>query len=287
MRIRSIKPEFYRSEDIAALDWETRLLFIGLWSYVDDNGVGRDVEPLISADLFALDRDPLESLARVSRGLASLSDQGLIVRYTVEKKRFLAVTGWERHQRIDKPNAPRYPGPDQGFPSESRTPREGVANDSRLEQRNRGTGEQGNRGEELLLVPAGPSAVEKVTSVEKSFVEFYEAYPRHVGRQAAEKAFVKAIAKRGVTAELVIAGARRLAADPNLPPKEDKRFIPHPSTWLNEGRWDDEPLPPRGGGSGAQKQQHSIDLVRGYQEREEQEHEEVGTGDRPRLGLVR
>lgn len=141
MRIRSIKPEFYRSEDIAALDWDARLLFIGLWSYVDDNGVGRDVEQLIAADLFALDRDPLDSLARVSRGLASLSDQGLIVRYTVEKKRFLAVTGWERHQRIDKPNAPRYPAPDQGFPSESGDAREGVAKDSRLEQGNRGTGE--------------------------------------------------------------------------------------------------------------------------------------------------
>lgn len=284
MRIRSIKPEFYRSEDIAALDWDARLLFIGLWSYVDDNGVGRDVEQLIAADLFALDRDPLDSLARVSRGLASLSDQGLIVRYTVEKKRFLAVTGWERHQRIDKPNAPRYPGPDQGFPSESGGAREGVAKDSRLEQRNRGTEEQGNRGDTPLLAPAGPSAVEKAAGVEKLFQEFYDTYPRHVGRQAAEKAFRKAIEGRGVTAEMVIAGVRRFAADPHLP---EKQYIPHPASWLNAGRWDDEPLPPRGGGRAQEKQQHSIDLVRGYQQREEQEHEEVGAGTRPRLGLVR
>ena len=40
MRIRTIKPEFWRSDDITALGWATRLLFIGLWSYVDDNGVG-------------------------------------------------------------------------------------------------------------------------------------------------------------------------------------------------------------------------------------------------------
>jgi hypothetical protein len=68
MRIRSIKPEFWTSEDIAALDWDARLIFIGLWSYVDDNGVGRDVEKLILADLFPLEDDPRDTLARLSRG---------------------------------------------------------------------------------------------------------------------------------------------------------------------------------------------------------------------------
>ncbi len=70
MRIRSIKPEFYRSDDIDALDWESRFLFIALWSYVDDNGVGLDKLASIAADLFAgdLERDPQETFARVSRG---------------------------------------------------------------------------------------------------------------------------------------------------------------------------------------------------------------------------
>ncbi len=69
MRIRSIKPDFWRSEDISSLRVEDRLLFIGLWSYVDDNGVGVDRDALIAADLFAddLSRDPRETLARVSR----------------------------------------------------------------------------------------------------------------------------------------------------------------------------------------------------------------------------
>jgi hypothetical protein len=57
MRIRSIKPEFWRSADTAALDMFTRLLFIGLWNYVDDKGVGDDDVSLIRSDLFP--RDPL------------------------------------------------------------------------------------------------------------------------------------------------------------------------------------------------------------------------------------
>src|SRR5687768_12953988 len=59
MRIRNIKPEFWRSVDVKSLSPEDRLLFIGLWSYVDDNGVGVDDHRQIAADLFPLEDDPL------------------------------------------------------------------------------------------------------------------------------------------------------------------------------------------------------------------------------------
>lgn len=72
------------------------------------------------------------------------------------------------------------------------------------------------------------------------FDDFWKEYPRRVGRLDAEKAFAKHARKVG--AETIIAGARKFAADPNLP---DQNFIPHPSTWLNRGGWDDDPLPPR------------------------------------------
>ena len=61
-----------------------------------------------------------------------------------------------------------------------------------------------------------------------------------MGRKAAEKAYAKA--RREVPAGKLLVAVRRYAADPNLPGKE---FIPHPATWLNEGRWDDDPLPER------------------------------------------
>ncbi|WP_066041952.1 helix-turn-helix domain-containing protein [Herbiconiux solani] len=73
-----------------------------------------------------------------------------------------------------------------------------------------------------------------------SFAEFYMAYPRKVGKEAARKAFAAA-SKKTDPAD-IIAGAQRFASDPNLP---EKQFIPHPSTWLSHGRWDDEPLPAR------------------------------------------
>ena len=109
MRIRTIKPEFWRSEDIAALSIEDRLLFIGLWSYVEDNGVGRDEPQLIQCDLYPLDTFTEASL-RTHGGLMRLSQQGLITRYEgPDGRRYLQINSWDKHQKINRPSKPRFP----------------------------------------------------------------------------------------------------------------------------------------------------------------------------------
>jgi hypothetical protein len=110
-RIRTVKPDFWKSESIAALPFRTRLTFIGLWTYVDDNGVGLDSYKLIAAELFGLEDDPREARANVREDLARLHSAGRITRYTVGSKRYFAVVNWDEHQKIDKPGRPRYPGP--------------------------------------------------------------------------------------------------------------------------------------------------------------------------------
>ena len=111
--------------------------------------------------------------------------------------------------------------------------------------------------------PPGVSRnVMDATVDEELFGIFYEAYPRHTGRLAAEKAFRTALKR--ATADEILAGARRFAADPNLPPRGEQRFIPMPATWLNQGRWDDDPLPSRGGGRGQEQQQQGLALIEQY-----------------------
>lgn len=46
-RIRTIKPSFFRSEDVAALPLRARLLWIGLWTQCDDQGRTKDNKQLI------------------------------------------------------------------------------------------------------------------------------------------------------------------------------------------------------------------------------------------------
>lgn len=92
--------------------------------------------------------------------------------------------------------------------------------------------------------PATKNTINKKT-IDKKFIaqefeEFWQIYPRKVGKIAAMQAFQKATQE--TPAEWVIEGARRYSQDPNLP---QASFIPYPATWLNRGSWEDGPLPER------------------------------------------
>lgn len=110
MRIRNIKPEFWKSEDVKRLSREDRLLFVGLWSYVDDNGVGIDDYRQIAADLFPIEDDPLEVREFVREGLQRISEGSLITRYELSGKAYLFINGW-KHQKVYNANKPRHPLP--------------------------------------------------------------------------------------------------------------------------------------------------------------------------------
>lgn len=73
-----------------------------------------------------------------------------------------------------------------------------------------------------------------------AFGRFWDLYPRRIGKQAALRAFHRASKQTPVAT--ILAGVERLSTDPNLPPKQ---YIPHPATWINDGRWDDEPYSSR------------------------------------------
>lgn len=71
------------------------------------------------------------------------------------------------------------------------------------------------------------------------FADFWEAYPRKVGKAAALKA-AKGKAKTEAERATILAGLQRQL--PELRSRE-VRYIPHPSSWLNGQRWLDEPEP--------------------------------------------
>lgn len=69
------------------------------------------------------------------------------------------------------------------------------------------------------------------------FLLFWNAYPRKVGKQAAWKEWQKL--KRKPVIEKIL-GAIHQAKETEQWKKENGQFIPHPKTWLHQGRWDDE-----------------------------------------------
>lgn len=83
--------------------------------------------------------------------------------------------------------------------------------------------------------PAKPARTVKVKPASR-FDEFWAAYPRKVGRKAAQKAFDKL----APNAELLVAILAALAAQAKSPKWiTEPQFVPHASTWLNGQRWED------------------------------------------------
>jgi hypothetical protein len=140
-RIRSIKPEFFTSLTIGDLPPLARLTFIGLWTYVDDDGRGVDDVRLIRSAIWPLDDRTFND---IEQDLVALEQAGVIIRYVGpchppeslrnasggapeplrnpsggaperEGRKYLAVTNWKEHQRISHPRATRYPEPNSGY----------------------------------------------------------------------------------------------------------------------------------------------------------------------------
>lgn len=72
---------------------------------------------------------------------------------------------------------------------------------------------------------------------EAGFDEFYRAYPRKVAKRAAMKAWDKVL-RCGAKAPEILAGLERWKGSAQFP--SDMQFVPHPATWLNGWRWEDE-----------------------------------------------
>lgn len=78
----------------------------------------------------------------------------------------------------------------------------------------------------------------------ESFDLFWAAYPKKVGKGAAHTSWKKI--KPGKAFLEKILDAVELAKRSEQWQCENGRYIPNPATWLNQKRWDDEPMPATG-----------------------------------------
>ncbi|MFF7980182.1 hypothetical protein ACFZDK_13780 [Streptomyces sp. NPDC007901] len=107
-RIRTIKPEAFVSESLAAVSLTAERTFFGLLTQADDQGRHRDHAAIIAGQLWVL--RPEHTPAEVEKDLAQLADSGLICRYKgPDDRRYLHVVTWSRHQKINRPSKSRIP----------------------------------------------------------------------------------------------------------------------------------------------------------------------------------
>lgn len=106
-RIRSIKPDFWTSEQVVDCSPLARLMFIGLLNFCDDAGIHPANERRIKMSVFP--GDDIDH-ATIRRLIDELAGVGLIELYEVENVEYLLVTGFAKHQRVEKPSY-KHPKP--------------------------------------------------------------------------------------------------------------------------------------------------------------------------------
>lgn len=147
-RIRTIKPEFWTSEQVVDCSPIARLLFIGLWNFSDDQGAHPYAVKTIKMEIFPGDNFTPK---QIEGWLTELINAGLLKTYHVDNKQYLYVTGWH-NQKIEKPN-PKHPPPQQ-FDDNSTTPQLPVGDSSPPEGKGReGSLREGRVGKAKTSLP--------------------------------------------------------------------------------------------------------------------------------------
>ena len=87
----------------------------------------------------------------------------------------------------------------------------------------------------------GQSEEKRPSVIEQRFNQFWSAYPKKVGKMYAFNCFSKLKPTAELTQKMVDAIAEQKKSVKWT--KNKGEFIPNPSTWLNQGRWEDELSP--------------------------------------------
>lgn len=234
-RIRSVKPGYFTSLDIAELEIATRLHFCGLWTYADDEGRGIDDARLIKAAVWPLDESV--TTEDVDAMQSELAEKGRLIRYEHGGRRYFQVTKFTDHQKPNRPQESAHPAPEDPG---SDVLTEGAVNVH--EQLSEGSpperrGEEGRGGE-------SPST-DVDSEIEDQFEQFWDSWPKRNGKKIGKRDALRKW-KRLTLPERRAAyiGAKNYAAaseDPDIAAGAMDAF-----RWLEKRRWEDwqEPAVP-------------------------------------------
>jgi hypothetical protein len=282
-RIRSYKPEFYRSESLGSVSLAAERTFGGLITEADDRGRVRDQPAVLNGALWPL--RPEHTAVDMETDLAELVREGLICRYTgCDGKQWLHLITWDSHQRVEKPSRSRAPvcprhraddycgrhdlddcppitltsimtppkyaeqsEPDTDsalFPGPSPTTPGALPEPSRSPHPQ----DLGPRNLDLgtrTLDPQPPPAANTSRQPPISEAKFAEFWDTYPRKVAKADARKAWIkaVKAGVDPDEITTGARRYRDDPTRQRSEPK-YTKHPAAWLNGERWTDQPAAP-------------------------------------------
>lgn len=227
-RIRTIKPEFFTSEDIVSLSPLARLLYIALWCEADKEGRMVWKPRTFKLRYMPGDNCDIESLCAeiLERGLVKLYGEGLAY-----------IPQFSAHQHINPRESASQLPDHQGQPRVgTRQPRVGTGANLDVHAQVGREG-KGKEGVTPRVDDAEDSEPEKQKAELPGFAKFWETWPTNDRKQAKGKcleAWKKANAERD--AALVLAHVSSLKNSAWV--KDGGQFVPAPLVYLNQRRWE-------------------------------------------------
>ena len=221
-RARNIKPAFFQNEELAELKPIERLAFIAMWTVADFKGCIEYRAKRLKIQLLPYDNCDIETI------VTNLEQSRFITTYSVQGQSYIKILNFEKHQN-PHPNE-RKSGSDIPDIDE----KDNVNNDIEIIVTNHdqdGT----NRADSLIPITDTliPLPAKKHAD---GFDDFWKAYPKKTGKDRALVAWKK---KNPPLIEVL--EALQWQSISNQWTKDDSKYIPNPATYLNDGRWKDEP----------------------------------------------
>ena len=98
-RIRYLKPEFWKDEDIAELSPIIRLFFMGLWNFADKSGRLEDRPKYLKKEIFPDQKADVEKFLITLTKVKTNSNRPFIQRYEENGEKYIQILSWYKHQK--------------------------------------------------------------------------------------------------------------------------------------------------------------------------------------------
>lgn len=158
---------------------------------------------------FSLSRETGIQASKIERILKCFESEHQIEQQTTNKFRIITILNWSEYQQNEQQSEQQV--------NNQRTTSEQPVNTNNKEKKDK------KENKEIYT---------------SEFLQFYSAYPKHIGKEPAWKAWQK---RNGDLPDIKTL-LQKIENQKNTEnwKKENGAFIPHPATWLNNARWEDE-----------------------------------------------
>jgi hypothetical protein len=106
-RIRTVKPEHWSDKGLTQISLPAHLLWIGTWSFSDDEGVFENDPILIKSNIFPRRTDV--RVEQIAQWLDQLIKARYIIPFVFENVSYFIHRTFKAHQRIDRPTPSKVP----------------------------------------------------------------------------------------------------------------------------------------------------------------------------------